>query len=74
MKLSSRYIKPGDTIIRIAPHDKGDIDFMCVPCTVVKKSPYYTEISVPDYVGGASVRTVILNHHDWNDNKWVRYI
>jgi len=73
MKLSSRYIKPGDMLIRSAPNDRGDISFMDTPCTIVKKSPYYTEISTPYVVGGGSVRVVILNHHNWNDNKWVRY-
>lgn len=73
MKLSSKYLKPGDTIIRVAPNDRGDIDFMCIPCTITKKTRYYTEISMPAYLGDGSVRTVILNHYDWDDSKWVRY-
>ena len=73
MKLTSRSLKIGDKIIRIAPNKDGQPTFMSSFCEIIKKSPYYTEVKVYWYPGDPSPNSSILNHHTWDDNFWVRF-
>jgi len=66
MKLTSRYLKVGDTIIRKTPLET-DGSHTTVPVTIKHKGVYHTEVETP----AGSI--YILSHYKWNDNEWVRW-
>lgn len=66
MKLTSRALKVGDTIIRKTPLET-DPSYTTVPVTIKQKRAHHTEVEIP----AGSI--FILSHHKWNDDQWVRW-
>lgn len=73
MKLTSRYLKPGDKIIRKSPNKNGDCGFMTTVCEISKKNRHHIEVATTPYSGSNTRSISILDHFTWNDNEWVRY-
>lgn len=66
MKLTSRALKVGDTIIRKTPLET-DPFYTTIPVTIKQKKTHHTEVETP------AGNVFILSHHKWNDNNWVRW-
>lgn len=74
MKLTSRALKVGDTIIRKSPlTNNGEVtnaSHTTTPVTVVEKHPHHTVVKAKHF--DTEVKD-ILAHYKWNDNEWVRF-
>lgn len=68
MKLTSRALKVGDTIIRKEPLSIYNSSFTTTPVTIKKKGLYHTEVEFD-----TDNTKEILPHHKWNDDNWVRW-
>ncbi len=66
IKLNSRYLKPGDKIIRIKPLVKygtqDDYSHTETARTVVKVCKYHTQIG----------ENLYILHDKWEDGNWIR--
>lgn len=66
MKLTSRSLKVGDTIIRKTSLET-DSSYTTTPVTIKHKGVHHTEVETP-----AGYKS-ILPHSKWNDNEWIRW-